>query len=109
MPKILSTFSIAAAASAAVVSLSFGSGVANADPIIDTTCSYPQVLAALNSTNPTLAAKFTANPTAGAMLSNFLAAPPDQRQKLADNFRQTTWGQKYFGAMAEVAGVCNNF
>lgn len=109
MPTFLSKCSIAAAVGAAALSLSIGSGVANADPIVDTTCTYPQVLAALNDQNPTLAAKFNANPTAGAMLSNFLSAPPAERQKLAANFSQTTWGQKYFGAMASIAGVCNNY
>ncbi|MCP9271963.1 hemophore-related protein [Mycolicibacterium arenosum] len=101
--------SLVAAVGAAALSLSVGGGVANADPIIDTTCTYPQVIAALNTENPTLAAKFASNPVAAGMLTNFLSAPPAERQKLATNFQQTSWGQKYFGAMSAIAGVCNNY
>lgn len=107
MLKIISKSAIIAAVGA--VSLSLGAGVANADPVIDTTCSYNQVIAALNAENPTLASKFASNPLAGGMLANFLASPPAERQKLAANFAQTDWGQKYFGAMASIAGVCNNY
>ena len=109
MRKILFKSSIAVAAGAAALSLTVGSGIANADPIIDTTCSYPQVIAALNTENPTLAGKFSSNPVAGAMLSNFLSSPPAKRQQLAADFQKTAWGQKYFGAMASIAGSCNNY
>lgn len=93
------------------VALSFaaGAGVASADPIIDTTCSYPQVIAALNTENPALAEKFNANPLAAAMLGNFLSSPPNERAQLVQEFETTSWGQKYFGAMASIAGTCNNY
>ena len=83
--------------------------MASADPIIDTTCSYPQVMAALNSENPALAQKFSANPLAGAMLSNFLSAAPGERVQLVQEYQATSWGQKYFGAMASIANTCNNY
>ena len=86
-----------------------GTGVASADPIVDTTCSYPQVIAALNTENPELAQKFSANPLAAAMLGNFLSSPPVERQELVQEFQTTSWGQKYFGAMASIAGTCNNY
>lgn len=109
MLKIISKSAFIAAVGAVSLSLGVGAGVANADPVIDTTCSYGQVIAALNATNPTLASKFAANPVAGGMLANFLASPPAERQRLASNFAQTDWGQKYFGAMSSIAGVCNNY
>ncbi len=93
----------------AALSLTAGLGVASADPIIDTTCSYPQVMAALNSENPALAQKFNANPLAGAMLSNFLSAAPGERVQLVQEYQATPWGQKYFGAMASIANTCNNY
>ena len=43
------------------------------------------------------------------MLSNFLASDPVERQQLAQEFQGTSWGQKYFGAMASIAGSCNNY
>ena len=109
MLKISLKRSIVAAVGAVALSVTVGGGVAHADPIIDTTCSYPQVIAALNTENPTLAGKLSSNPLATGMLTNFLAAPPAERERLAANFRQTSWGQKYFGAMSSIAGVCNNY
>lgn len=91
------------------LSLTAGIGVASADPIVDTTCSYPQVMAALNTENPALAQKFSANPLAAAMLGNFLAAPPGERVQLVQEYQSTSWGQKYFGAMASIANTCNNY
>jgi len=100
---------LVAAVGGVALSFAAGTGVASADPIVDTTCSYPQVIAALNTENPALAQKFSANPLAAAMLGNFLSSPPAERQELVQEFQTTSWGQKYFGAMASIAGTCNNY
>lgn len=100
---------LVAAVGGVALSFAAGTGVASADPIVDTTCSYPQVIAALNSENPALAEKFNANPLAAAMLGNFLSAAPSERVQLVQEFQGTSWGQKYFGAMASIAGSCNNY
>ena len=100
---------LVAAVGGVALSFAAGTGVASADPIIDTTCSYPQVIAALNTENPALAEKFSANPLAAAMLGNFLSSPPNERAQLVQEFQTTSWGQKYFGAMASIAGTCNNY
>ena len=64
-----------------------GAGIASADPdlgpAINTTCSYPQVVAALNAQSPAAAAKFNNSPMAQGWLRNFLASPPDQRVQMA--------------------------
>ena len=91
------------------VSIALGAGVASADPLIDTTCSYPQVVAALNSENPALAEKLNGNPLAAAMVGNFLSAAPSERAQLVQEYQATSWGQKYFGQMAAIAGTCNNY
>lgn len=109
MSKIFFKRAIVAAAGAASLSLGLGSGVANADPIIDTTCSYGQVMNALSATNPELAAKFNSEPLASGMLANFLSSPPAERVKLSNQFQKTDWGVKYFGQMSAIAGVCNNY
>jgi hemophore-related protein len=109
MINLLSKKSVAVAFCGLALSVTAGAGLASADPVIDTTCTYPQVMAALNTENPTLAAKFSSNPLAGAMLSNFLASDPLERQQLAQEFQGTSWGQKYFGAMASIANSCNNY
>nr|MDT0522902.1 hypothetical protein [Streptomyces sp. DSM 41633] len=52
----LSPIKVAAAAGALAMSLSAGAGIASADPRLDsavnTTCSYPQVMGALNAQSP---------------------------------------------------------
>ena len=78
------------------LSLTAGIGVASADPIVDTTCSYPQVMAALNTENPALAQKFSANPLAAAMLGNFLAAPPGERVQLCSGISIHIVGPEIF-------------
>ncbi len=100
---------VVAAVGGLVLSFTAGIGVASADPIVDTTCSYPQVMAALNTENPALAQKFNANPIAAAMLGNFLSAPPGERAQLVAEYQSTSWGQKYFGPMASIASSCNNY
>ena len=109
MVKLSSKKLLATAVGGLALSFAAGTGVASADPIVDTTCTYPQVMAALNTENPALAQKFSANPLAAAMLSNFLSSPPAERVQLVQEYQSTSWGQKYFGAMASIAGSCNNY
>jgi len=109
MVNLLSKNTVAAALCALALSLAAGTGVAYADPVIDTTCSYPQVLAALKAENPDLGTKVSTNPLAGAMLSNFLASDPGKRQRIVQEFQGTEWGHEYFGAMASIANSCNNY
>ena len=109
MSAISSKTLLVAAVGGVAVSIALGAGVASADPLIDTTCSYPQVVAALNSENPALAEKLNGNPLAAAMVGNFLSAPPTKRAQLVQEYQATSWGQKYFGQMAAIAGTCNNY
>jgi hemophore-related protein len=82
-------------------------GVASADPmdaVINTTCNYNQVMAALNATDPASAAKFNRSAAAQSFLNNFLAAGPPQRAQMA-----TQIPPSYMGVIQRVAGVCNNY
>jgi len=58
---------------------------ASADPItealVNTTCSYPQIAAALNAQAPGLAAQLNSSPQVQTNLQAFLALPTDQRQQ----------------------------
>src|SRR5437868_3405780 len=73
---------LAAAVAGLALSLTAGLGVASADPdldpIVNTTCNYSQVMAALNAQNPAAAGKFNSSPIAQSYLRQFLAAPPGQ-------------------------------
>ena len=87
-------------------------GVASADPmdgIINTTCNYGQVMAALNATDPGAAAQFNQSPMAQGYLRQFLASPPPRRAQMAAQIRAMPSAAQYFDTIAQVAGVCNNY
>ncbi len=95
------------------LSLTTAVGVASADPdasaIVNTTCSYPQVVAALNAQSPDLANQLSASRMAQSSLQRFLASPPDARQQTVQQLQNTRWGQQYTSALLQVANTCNNY
>jgi hemophore-related protein len=105
--------SLAAAVGGLALSLVAGAGIASADPdlgpAINTTCSYPQVVAALNAQSPAAAAKFNNSPAAQGWLQNFLASPPPQRAQMAQQAQGMPGAAKYIGLIGQIATTCNNF
>jgi hemophore-related protein len=103
---------LAAAVAGLAFSLTVGPA-ASADPdmgpIVNTTCNYSQVMAALNAQNPAAAAKFNSSPIAQSYLRQFLAAPPPQRQAMAQQAMSTPGAAQQFGIVQQVAATCNNF
>lgn len=104
---------LAAAVGGLTLSLVAGAGIASADPGIDpainTTCSYPQVVAALNAQSPADAAKFNSSPMAQGWLRNFLASPPDQRAAMAQQAQGMPGAGKYIGLIGQLAASCKNY
>ncbi|WP_370485312.1 hemophore-related protein [Mycobacterium sp. pUA109] len=104
---------LAVAVGGLAVSLTAGAGIASADPdlgpIINTTCNYSQVVSAINAQDPNAAAQLNASPMAQGYLRSFLAAPPDQRQRMAQQVQAMPEAQQYFGLVQQVAGSCNNY
>lgn len=86
-----------------------GAGVASADPRLDsavnTTCSYPQVMAALEAKEPTAGS----SPVLQDMLRQFLGAPTPQRQQMAEAIAGYPANQPYLGLLQTVFDTCNNF
>lgn len=111
----LSLTALSAGVGAVAMSLTVGAGVASADPVdavINTTCNYGQVVAALNATDPGAAAQFNASPVAQSSqsyLRNFLAAPPPQRAAMAAQLQAVPGAAQYIGLVESVAGSCNNY
>ncbi|TDH54489.1 hemophore-related protein [Mycobacterium eburneum] len=95
------------------MSLTAGAGIASADPdlgpIVNTTCSYPQVVAALKAQDPAAAAQFNSSPMQQNFLRQFLAANPDQRQQLADQLASTPGADQNLAIIQGVFNTCNNF
>ena len=98
-----------------VMALPFTAGVASAQPQIDlapvvnTTCTYDQVMAALNKEQPALAQQFNEAPLAQGVLRNFLAAPPAERQQTAVQLQANPMVQEYFGPISSIAASCKNY
>lgn len=101
-----------AAAAGLALSLT-ASGAASADPdedlIVNTTCSYPQVVAALNAQDPQAAAQLAATPAAQSWLGSYLAAPPDQRRQMLQQAQSLPQAQRYSGTLGRVANTCHNY
>jgi hemophore-related protein len=104
---------LAAAVGGLALSLVAGAGIASADPALDpainTTCSYPQVVAALNATSPSAAARFNSSPTAQGWLRSFLASPPPQRAQMAQEAAGMPGAAQYVGLIGQLANTCNNY
>jgi hemophore-related protein len=101
-----------------VVSSAVGAGVASADPdlgpVINTTCSYSQVVSALNAQTPAAAAQLNGSPTAQAALRGFLDSSPDQRQQILQELegrypQSQQYIPLYAGFAVQVASTCNNY
>lgn len=95
-----------------VLSLTAGAGIASAQDIgaiINTTCSYPQVIGALTAQDPAAAGQFTSSPMAVSALQQFLGSNTAQRQATAQQLQSMPAAQEYLGLMMSVAGTCNNF
>jgi hemophore-related protein len=103
---------LAAAIGGAALALSAATGVASADPmdaIVNTTCNYGQVMAALNASDPAAAAQLNSSPMAQSYIRQFLASPPPKRQQMAQQVQAMPSAQKYFSTIENVAVSCNNY
>lgn len=104
---------LGAAVGGLALSLTVGAGVGaadpNVDPIINTTCTYPQVMAALNAEQPQAAQQLNSSPAVQSIVHNFLDSPPEQRQQMANELGGNPTTQQYMGIMQQVANTCDNY
>jgi hemophore-related protein len=109
----LSLARLAVAVAGLALSLSVGAGIASADPdlgpIVNTTCNYSQVMAALNAQDPAAAAQINASPVAQSYLHQFLLSPPSRRMAMAQQLASSPGAQQQFGLIQQVAATCNNY
>lgn len=110
---MLSRMKLVVAAAGVALSLSTGAGIASASPdssaIINSTCTYPQVMAALTAQSPATAKELNANPMAVAWLQGLVAAPPDQRAQMVQQVQGAPELQPYMPLIYQVAGSCNKY
>ncbi|MGE5696242.1 MAG: hemophore-related protein [Candidatus Sericytochromatia bacterium] len=95
------------------LSLTAGAGVASADPNLDSavnsTCNYPQFVAALNAQDPRYASAFESSPKMQGDLQTFLAAPPDQRQRMAQRIVSNPANRDILPIVQTAFDTCSNF
>jgi len=110
----LSYTRLAAGVGGLALSLTAASGVASAQPdfgpVLYTTCTYSQVVNALNTQaySPS-GAQFAASPVAQYMLRAFLASPLDERQRMLQQAQDLPGAEDYVGVILLVANSCNNY
>ncbi|CRZ13323.1 hemophore-related protein [Mycolicibacterium neworleansense] len=104
---------IAAALGGLAVAVPLSAGVASAQPdfsgVVNTTCTYEQVIAALNAQRPDLAEQFNTSPFAQGALRNFLASGPVERQQTVTQLQGSPMAAQYFGPINSIARTCNNY
>lgn len=108
----LSFTKLATAAGGAAIALTAGSGIASADDmdaIINSTCNYDQVMAALNATDPGAAAQLNSSPIAQDYLRQFIASPPPTRAQMAAQIQAMPGAAQYFNDITSVARSCKNY
>jgi hemophore-related protein len=110
---MLSRTKLAVCSAVLALSLSAGSGIASAQPdvsaIVNSTCTYAQVMAALNDQNPGVASELNANPISVGWLQGFVAAPPDERAQMVQQVQGIPTLQPYLPVIYQVAGSCNSY
>lgn len=109
----LSLTALGAAVGGLALSLAAGSGVASAapdlGPAVNTTCSYPQLVSALNAQGPEAGAQFNKSPMLQAGLRQFLASDPAKRQQMAQNVLAAPAFAPFMGPIEQAFLTCNNF
>lgn len=109
----LSLTGLAVAVCGLTVSLTAGAGVASADPdigpAVSTTCTYDQLVAALNAQDPVIAAALNASPEAQSGLRQFLAGSPSQRRQTAQQIVNNPDAQPYLGVLQRTFDTCHNY
>lgn len=105
----LSSAGLVAAFGGLALLLGGGSGIASADPVLDTTCSYSQAVAALNDQSPAAAAEFNQSATAQAWLRSFLGSSPAQRQVMLNQVQAIPALSQYAGLVVSVANSCGSY
>ncbi|WP_082983807.1 hemophore-related protein [Mycobacterium sp. 1165178.9] len=95
------------------LSLTAGAGVASAapdlGPAVNTTCTYDQLVAALNAEDPTVATFFNSDPEMQDGLRQFLAGSPSQRRQTAQEIANNPDSQPYLDSLQRTFATCHNY
>ncbi len=109
----LSSTRLAAAVCGSALSLTTGVGVASAEPditpAVNSTCTYQQVVAALNAQFPDAAGQFNASPEAQAWLHDLVDASRPQRRQMLLDMANRPEAEPFHGIVVPLANTCHNY
>ena len=104
---------LAAAVGGLALFLTAGVGVASADPditpAVNSTCSYSQVVAALNAQYPDAAAQFNASPESQAWLHDLIDSPRPQRRQMLLDMATKPEAAPFHDIVVPLANTCHNY
>ncbi len=93
--------------------LGAGAGVASAQPvddvIVNSTCTYPQAIAALEAQDPQARPAAAGGAGGDGWLKSLIAASPDQRRVMVAQARAFPGVQPFIPVITAVANTCQNF
>jgi hemophore-related protein len=99
--------------SGVLMSVFASAGIASAAPdveaIVNSTCTYPQVISALEAQDPAAARQLTGTPMAAGWLQQLVASPPEGRRGMIAQIQQYPQLNSYTGLINSVAGACSNY
>lgn len=109
----LSPAKLAVTLSGLAVSLVAGAGLASASPdlgpAVNSTCSYPQLVSALNEQGPEAAAVFNQNPALQLGLQQFVVSGPAARRQMAQQLVSTPGIDPYLPSIEQAFVTCNQY
>ncbi|MBJ7339599.1 hemophore-related protein [Mycolicibacterium sp.] len=109
------TAKVAAGLGGVAAALMAASGIASAAPgdavILNSTCTYPQVIAAANAQDPAATSALQSDPAANGFLQGLIASPPGsaERQQKIDFVRSFPQAAQFNGLIQSVATSCNKY
>jgi hemophore-related protein len=104
---------LTAAVGGLALSVTAGAGVASAQPdfgpMVNTTCTYDQAMAAVHAENPMAAQYLDASPPNLEFLRVFLASSPDQRMNLIDQVKNNPGAAEAFPIIQQMFASCHKY
>ena len=109
----LSFARLVAAAGGVALSLAAGAGVASAqpnfEPMVNTTCTYDQAMAAIHAENPMAAQYLDSSPPNLEFLRVFIGSSPDQRRNLISQVQNNPGAAEAFPIIQQMFASCPNY
>ncbi|MDV3128649.1 hemophore-related protein [Mycobacterium sp. 21AC1] len=109
----LSLTKITVAMGGAALALSAGAGLASAQPdlgpMVNTTCSYDQAMAAVHAENPMAAKYLDESPPNLQFLQVFLSSPQDKRVDLLNQIKNNPGASQALPVFQQMMTSCVNY